>query len=171
MKKQDLLSILITFSMGFFVGGYLYVTQFAVILSKVEVPTESNFTEFSVVGEIYGGCKKSCPSFQILNNGSYRYMYSLTTGADPVLRQGNLPILLKRNLSKALLESELKAQSKKINPSSCNSYSDGFDARYTITVDNKEYKLDSCGTAVTGNGAIWTALNEIWSYFQNYGRS
>ncbi|MCA9358946.1 hypothetical protein KC926_01940 [Candidatus Kaiserbacteria bacterium] len=168
MKKQDILSIFITGTVGFMIGAYLYLTQFAGFWEKDVVPTESSFAEFSVTGEMYGGCRNSCSSFQILKNGTYRYLYSPTVGADPVVRQGNLPIALKRDLSKSLLKSELVAQSKATNPKSCNSHSDGIDARYTITVDGKEYLIDSCGTAVDGEGAIWLAFNEIWKYLQTY---
>ena len=53
-----------------------------------------------------------------------------------------------------------------IEPAICNSYTDGIDVVYEITLDGKEYTLDSCGTAVEASSRLWEVLSSIWTYFE-----
>ncbi|MEY3783775.1 MAG: hypothetical protein RLZZ230_97 [Candidatus Parcubacteria bacterium] len=171
MKKQDLLSVLITFLFGFFVGVFLYVTGGAEVDKKTQVPVEEKLSEFTIVGDVYGGCRDACPSFQVLSDGSYRYYRTPAAGAESVLRQGSLPSLLLRKLRAAVTPVALAKQSNKIEPSVCNSFSDGIDVKYKITLDGVEYNIDSCGTTVDDNGALWTTLGEIWDHFETSGNN
>lgn len=169
MKNHDLLSILITFVVGVFVGGYLYTTSFAGFVARLETPDVEKVSEFTIVGEVYGGCREACPSFQVINDGSYRYLYTPYAGADQVVRKGTLPFQLQRNLRAVLTKNALIKQSQVRQPSVCNSYSDGIDVKYEIVIDGQEFILDSCGTTVDGGGDLWATLGSVWDYYEDQG--
>ena len=145
---------------------YLFLTGFAPMESKVSLPDAVALAQFVMVSDVYGGCRDACPSFQLVNDGSYRYLYTPTAGAEQIVRQGTLPISLQRQLKKALSPADLEAQSRSINPALCNSYTDGIDVLYDITLAGKQYFLDSCGTDVDTSGALWITLNNIWDYLE-----
>lgn len=166
MKKQDILSILITFVVGFFAGGYLYVSSFAPLASKVAVPSAERVSEFTIVSEVYGGCRDKCPSFQVVDNGNYRYLHTVRVGEDQVLERGTLPLTYRRNLKARLTERELQLQSQETSPAFCNSFTDGLDVRYEITLDGTEYVLDTCGTNVDSASSMWVTLDSVWEYLE-----
>jgi len=167
MKKQDILTILITFVIGILGGAYLYLTGFAPVESKMSLPDAVELAQFTLVSDVYGGCRNMCPSFQVVNNGSYRYIYTPPAGGDQVVRQGSLPISLQRNLKNALNSEILEDQSLPIEPTICNSYTDGVDVIYDITFAGQQYILDSCGTNVDLDSELWTSLRNIWNYLQS----
>lgn len=169
MKRQDIISIFITFAVGIFAGAYLYLTDFASVVSKVTVPDVEEAFEFSIVGDVYGGCREACPSFQVVNDGAYRYIYTPEAGQAQILRQGTLPTQLQRQLRTTLTKEELLKQSKTLTPALCNSYTDGIDVKYEVTIDGEVYIIDSCGTAVDGESQLWTTLGSVWDYYENLG--
>lgn len=166
MKQQDTLSILITFVVGFVAGGYLYMTHFSKILNPDSVETAESAAEFTIIGEAYGSCNSVCPSFQVVRDGSYRYQFTAEVGQERTIKSGTLPLDVQREVKRAFIEDELVAQSQPIVPTDCNSRNAGIDVRYKITLEGAEYTLDSCGTAIDGEGALWNGLAKIWSYFQ-----
>lgn len=166
MRKSDIISILITFIVGLFAGSYLYLTGFAPIEAEVSTPNSEEISQFTIVGDAYGGCRDACPSFQVVNDGSYRYLYTPAVGVDQVIRQGKLPYELHKKLRKELTESELINQSKIIKPSTCSSYADGIDVVYEITLNSKTYTINSCGTAADGKSELWATLSQVWSYYE-----
>jgi hypothetical protein len=166
MKKNNLLSILITFVVGLFAGGYLFTTGFAETVSRYTTPDAESITAFSVVGYIYGSCGDSCPSFQVVQDGAYRYFYAPKIGAEQVLIQGIIPFSVQRQLKQSFIIANLEKQSQVRRPVQCNSSTDGIDARYEVTIDGKKYVLDSCGTDIDGSGKIWQALNGLWGYYE-----
>lgn len=166
MKKHDVLSILVTFLVGFFAGGYFYLTNFAGFVSAVETPDAEKIAVFTIVADVYGGCRSTCPSFQIQNDGTYRYLYTPAAGEDKVMRKGELPPSVMRELRRVVTEAELERQSVPTQPAVCDSYVDGIDVTYEITLDGMVYTLDSCGTAVSGSGELWVGLQSIWDYFE-----
>lgn len=167
MKNHELLSVLITFVVGVIAGGYLYINNFAGFVSKLETPDVEKVSEFIIVGDVYGSCREACPSFQVVSDGSYRYMYTPFAGASQVLRQGTLPAQLQKSLRTVLTDTALTKQSQVIQPLVCNSYSDGIDVKYSITIDGKEYSIDSCGTAVDAGSSLWATLGRVWDYYEN----
>jgi hypothetical protein len=166
MQKQDILSILITFVVGFFAGGYLYLTQFAVVFNPDTVTSEAIVSEFSVIGEEYGGCGEQCPSFQVLEDGSYRYKYVPAGAFEATIKNGTLPLTLRREVLQGLTESTLTTQSQNIDTISCSSDGGGIDSRYRITLEGGEYILDSCGTSINEQSVTWQGLAKLWSYFE-----
>ena len=167
LKKNDTLSILITFVVGFVAGGYLYIAHFSKLLGAVDIPTESASENFTLVGEAYGSCGDVCPAFQLLNNGSYRYQFTPVRGEPKQILEGTLPLDIQRAVKKSLTEKTLAVQSQKITPKDCNSYQGKIDVKYTITLDGTTYLIDSCGTAVDGASDAWESLSSIWSYFES----
>jgi hypothetical protein len=83
MKRQDLLTILITFCMGVIFGFYIYLAGFAPANERITTALETNVDGLVITGEAYGGCIQvgNCPRFNIASDGSYRYFYTpLGTG-------------------------------------------------------------------------------------------
>ena len=166
MKRQDTLSILITFVVGFVAGGYLYFAHFSKILNPDSVQTAESASAFTIIGEAYGSCGTVCPSFQVVKDGSYRYQFTAEVGQEKTIKSGTLPLDVQRALKKALIEEDLVEQSQPITPADCNSRNNGIDVRYKISLEGAEYTLDSCGTAVLGESELWNGLAKIWNYFQ-----
>ena len=57
-------------------------------------------------------------------------------------------------------------QSTTIEPAFCESFVDGIDVVYKITLDGVLYELDSCGTDVVADSVLWQTVGEIWTYFE-----
>ncbi len=166
LSKDDLISILVTFVVGFLAGGYLYVGQFTKIYGKDAVATEEKAQEFSIVGEAYGSCGDVCPAFQLLKDGTYRYRYSPEINAEAVVRDGTLPLDIQSRVKRSLDANALEEESQTVDAVVCNSLSGGVDIRYQISYEGGDYEIDSCGTAVNDTGELWSSLSGIWSYLQ-----
>jgi hypothetical protein len=166
MTGRDITAIIITAVVGFICGIYIYWTGFLMNFGAPAVPTQSEANDFSIVSEVYGGCRDECPSFQLLADGSYRYLYTPGINEPQVVRDGSLPRSLRRDLLQAVNEQSLISQSEKIEPSFCNSYTDGIDVRYNITYRGTLYEIDTCGTAISTDSRLWNVLVRIWNYFE-----
>lgn len=166
LPRQEILSILITFVVGFMGGGYLYLNHFTKMVSPDEVATVDDIERFTITSEAYGGCSDMCPAFQVIFDGSYRYRYTPAVGADQVFVDGTLPLDLQREIKRQLSTSELVKQSKPLNPTECASFTDGIDINYVIQYEGTTYELDSCSTNVSFSGDTWLALAKIWNYFE-----
>jgi len=166
MKKQDLLSILVTFFVGVFAGAYLFLVGFAPTMATLDVPSLEQVESFVIESDVYGGCRDACPSFQVLGDGSYRYLYSVSYDEPQVIQSGTIPSAMRRDLRRNLTPEALQAQSQSITPAVCSSFSDGIDVRYTVTLDGEEYVLDTCGTRVDTNSPLWLSIKKIWDYLE-----
>lgn len=167
MQREDIVSILITFIVGFLGGGYLYVGHFTKLYGPDAVATQEEVAEeFSVTGEAYGSCNDVCPAFQLLKDGSYRYRYTAQMGQPAVVKSGTLPLDLQRTVKRALDVDALETESQTVDAVVCNSSSNAIDIRYRIVYKGTEYEIDSCGTAVNDTGELWSSLNQIWGYLQ-----
>lgn len=166
MQRQELISVLITFVVGFIAGGYLYVGHFTKLYGPDSVSTQEVAQEFSITGEAYGSCGSACPAFMLTRDGTYRYRYSSELGQPAIVREGTLPLNIQRTVKRALNVEVLENESKIVDAVVCNSLNGGVDIRYKIFYEGIEYVIDSCGTAVTDNGELWSSLNEIWRYLQ-----
>ena len=162
---------MITFLVGFLAGAYLYLTNFAGLVSKLETPSQAEVSTFVIVADVYGGCRNTCPSFQVQHDGAYRYLYTPAAGAEQIIQKGTLPKTLQQRLHTVVTEAALRRESAVTRPGVCNSYTDGIDIRYEITLNGEKFKLDSCGTAVNANGALWAALSTIWDYLERGGNN
>jgi hypothetical protein len=166
MKRQDILSILITFMVGVVAGGYLYLVGLAPTVATLGVPSQERVESLVIESEVYGGCRDACPSFQVLGDGSYRYLYSVAYDEPQVIQSGSLSSALRRELQRSITLEALRAQSQSITPSVCSSYSDGIDVRYTITKNGEEFILDTCGTRVNTDSAMWQSVRKIWDFLE-----
>jgi hypothetical protein len=167
MNGKEIASIAVTALVGFLFGIYIYFFGFLEVVEP-QRPVQATASEFSIVSQVYGGCDmtSACPSFQILGDGSYRYLYTPAVGEEQVIRDGSIPRVLQRRIERTVSGTELEVQSKDIQPSFCNSYTDGIDITYRITINKEEYILDSCGTNIDPGSALWATLVSIWTYFE-----
>lgn len=170
MQRQDVLSVLITFAVGFVGGGFLYFVHFGKLLNSTDTSTQAAVENLIIEGEAYGSCGDDCPSFQVKSDGSYRYQFAERKGMPKTIKSGELPSELKRAIKEAMIADDLEAQSESIQPTNCNSYNNGIDVRYGITLKGDDFMLDSCGTTVDGNSKAWTTLGAIWKYFETVQR-
>lgn len=157
--------------MGVTIGVYAYFAGFSSMDREISESIKEYDGTLVIIGEAYGGCEQSvsCPSFQVANDGRYRYFY-VPRGADAqVLREGNIPKDLHEQLKAVLRAGELQVASRPIEPAYCNSFDDGIDVAYRVTVDDVDFNLDSCGTDVDGDGQLWQTLGKIWNYFESIG--
>ncbi len=165
-KRQDVITLLITFVFGICTGGYLYLTAFAPQLDKLTGNTEAIYEDFVVVGNQYGGFRGTAPSFQVLKDGSFRYVGFAETAGAGVPKEGTVPNALWKEVKKTLDANTLYTESRKIEPATCVSYVDGIDYRYEITRDSVIYSLDTCGTNFSADAATAVALDKLWNYFE-----
>lgn len=166
MKGQDIVTLILTFCMGFAAGVYLYFTGFAPQFLSLTGFTQEEYAELSIVSEQYGGCDRlqACGSFQLLADGTYSYVAgSFGTGERPV--SGTIPRGLMQQLQSALDEEALLRAREPMTMEMCDSYVDGVDAVYEITYEGDIYNLDTCGTALINKPALRTALDNLWMYF------
>jgi hypothetical protein len=166
MKRQDVINIMVTFMVGFFAGMYLYVGHFSKLLNPDDIDTQEEASEFSITSRAYGSCDPNCPSFQVDKDGHYRYMYVPAVGAERQVHEGTVPFNTIRDIKKLLETDVLVEQSQEIEPLDCNSRSGSIDVEYIISYEGAQYELDSCGTAVDGEGKLWGALAKIWNHFE-----
>lgn len=167
LKKQDLVSLIITFAIGMVAGGYLYLTGFAPQFESLSGQTEAVYDDLIIVGEEYGGDRTgSAPSFQVLNDGTFRYLESASASEEIVSKEGVLPTTLLKAVKKRLLTSVLEKAQESTSAASCASYVDGLDYQYTITLQNVVYELDSCGTEFTTESTLGVSLEALWNYFR-----
>lgn len=167
MKKSDLVNILFTFIVGLVAGVYLFFMGFAPTTAVIEDTVEEIGVSLTITGEAYGGCDMvgTCPSFNIADNGQYRYAYTPRGATAQVLREGTLPLAMQNDLERYAITPALERFSEPIEPIMCESYRDGIDVRYSIVLEDEVYVLDSCGTNVNADTMLWQTLAQLWSYF------
>lgn len=158
-----------TFTMGVIIGFYAYFAGFSSTERAVTETVEGWTDTLVIVGEAYGGCRMAefCPSFQVADDGSYRYFYRPAGASEQVLREGIIPSDLHERLRQVATAGELQVASRPIEPAFCESYVDGIDVTYRVTLNDTDYELDSCGTDVDGEGILWQSLSLIWEYFES----
>ncbi len=165
-KRQDVLALLITFMFGVFTGGYLYLTAFAPQFDTFTGNTEAIYEDLVVVGNQYGGFRGVPPSFQVLKDGSFRYLGFAETTETAVAKEGVVPSVIWKEVKKTLDANTLYTESRKIEATACDSYVDGVDYRYEITRESVIYSLDTCGTNFSNDSATAIALDKLWNYFE-----
>jgi hypothetical protein len=157
----------LTFFTGVMIGVYTYFTGFAPVERTVTTAVEERQDTFTIISNAYGSCDATgtCPQFRIDDTGEYRYFF-YPGGSGRVLRSGEASRRVVGELEEVLRVSALRAQSQPTTPALCNSYTEGIDVRYEITLNDAEYTLDSCGTTVDPASELWLALSGMWLYFE-----
>jgi hypothetical protein len=167
MKGQDIMLIATTALLGLVAGMYLYVVGFAPEFLADNGRDVEEYETLAIEGEVYGGMRAGTPpSFQVLADGSFRYLPFTERGGEVAPQEGTLPRALRNELKTALVATELEAASRPVTPEMCAQMYDGIDYRYHITVEGISYKLDTCGTDFGVDTALGESLGALWTYFE-----
>ncbi|PIW97004.1 hypothetical protein COZ82_01940 [Candidatus Kaiserbacteria bacterium CG_4_8_14_3_um_filter_38_9] len=166
MKKQDVLTLLITFIVGIIIGVYLFFAGFAPQFLAHNGATDTTYSDFSFSGKVYGGCSRNdaCPSFQVLKDGSFSYLpIGASSGISAI--NGNLSKSLMQEFQTKFTNANLEMASRSIEATTCDSYLDGMDYHYQVTLKTVVYNLDTCGTDFLVTSDMGATLEKLWSYF------
>ena len=164
MKRQDIISSIVTFVVGAVVGSYLYLYGFAPQF-KTLIDSAGSSGQLVIVGEAYGGCSRGsiCTSFQVANDGSFRTFPTVAIGAERKVKTGQVSADLYKELRTALSKDALIALSKPVAGSNCSSYGDGVDYRLRVTAGDEQFVLDTCTTALANErdmSLLFSDMNE-----------
>ncbi len=161
MTHQDKLSIMITFVVGFVIGGYVYLAGFLPTYHLPEAVTPDAYESFVIVGDSYGSCAENnqCLSFQLLDRD---YRAILGSGDDAIVVNGSISGALARKLLRTATPEALAQNATPLSIPECRFAETGTDFRMTITRDGRSYTLDSCVSAIAYDGPVWIALTEVW---------
>jgi hypothetical protein len=107
----------------------------------------------------------TAPSFQILENGSFRYLSYAASGTSSEIKEGLLPRALLVEVKQTLSKEALTIAAGPVVRGDCMSYVDGLDYAYVVTLETVEYTLDTCTTALTEDSLVNTTLDKLWNYF------
>jgi hypothetical protein len=168
IKSQDKVILISAFAIGIFAGAYLFLMGYAPVFGSSKVPSQPAMTKFTIESDSYGGSGEGIPpSFQILSDGTYRYIPqtdAMATSAIAGLKQGNIPDSLMKSLRKKLTTTNLTLASRAVTPNQCASMAGGFDYHYRISVSGAEFTLDTCSTALTPDSDAGIVLQQVWEY-------
>ncbi len=166
-SKQDIAIMGITFVVGIFAGFYLYTTAFAPQFDEFVGQTEEVYADFVIEGSQYGGDRAggTAPSFQLLENGSFRYLPYAVEGEVVEAKEGLLPRALLTEVKQTLTQESLEIASGPVVRGDCFSYVDGRDFMYKVTLESVDYTLDTCTTALTNDSIVGSTLDKLWNYF------
>jgi len=167
-SSKDYLVMIMTFVVGIISGFYLYVTAFAPQFDEFIGQTEEVYEDFVLEGTQYGGDRMggTAPSFQVLENGAYRYLPYAASGEVPEAQEGVLPRALFNEVTQTLTAEALEISSQIVTRGDCMSYVDGRDYTYNVTLEGEEYTLDTCTTALSSGSILNTTLDKVWNYFE-----
>lgn len=165
MDAKTLMTLGFTFLVGCFSGAYLYVTVFApqYVSDGFEDPSEITF---KLQGQAYGGCFRggSCPMIELESNRSYVYLQPASSLVEELRVAGKMSREDFSELVDLLSETNFSRLSQESNRS-CDSYVDGIDYRYNVTIDGESFELDTCGTTFY-NSNLERTLRALWSDFK-----
>lgn len=162
ISGQDKISILLTFFVGMFAGGYLYLTGFATTFEPPEASEANIYTQFVITAESYGDCvnDKTCLSFQVLENGTFRAVHDGL--GDQKTEEGRIALSLRSDLKTALTPATLAEIARETGRVNCRY--EGTNYRFTITRDEVEYTVDTCTSAIDYEDESWLVLAKLWNY-------
>lgn len=166
-KKQDIMIMAMTFFVGAFAGFYLYATAFAPQFDELTGQTEEVYDDFVLEGSQYGGDRLgTAPSFQILANGSFRYLPYTADGEVAEAKEGVVPRALLREVTDTLTLEAVEAAAKIVTRGDCASYADGLDYKYAVSIKGDAYTIDTCTTDFRFDSTTFTTLDKLWNYFE-----
>jgi hypothetical protein len=166
--KQEIAIMITTFVVGVIAGFYLYTTGFAPQFDGLTGQTEEVYEDFVLEGTQYGGDRMggTAPSFQLLENGSFRYLPYTSEGEVAEAKEGLVPRALLNEVKQTLTAEGLTNASQIVTRGDCMSYVDGRDFAYEVTLDGVNYTLDTCTTALTDGSIMNTTLDKLWNHFE-----
>lgn len=152
--------------MGMFAGGYLYLTVFAPTYESDIGTTEAIDANAIVINaQMYGGCDRtgSCASFRLIDDRSYTYL----SYPESDVVKGKLPSDISEAIFDVVGTNTFFNDTQSISPEFCDSYVDGVDYTYTVSLADEVYVLDSCTTAFSNNTAFQDAFLDVWKFMEN----
>jgi hypothetical protein len=159
MTHQDRLSIIITFVIGIFVGGYLYLTGFLPTYHLPEAMTKDAYEGLVLIADAYGACQidDTCLSFQLLPDRSFTAV--IGAGSTSYTRKSDVSRGAMSSFIKAISPAALNANSQRLAEYSCRyTGPEATNFRFQVTYEGKNYVIDTCQSQVDYQGALWKAL-------------
>jgi hypothetical protein len=163
MTHQDRFSIIITFVIGIFVGGYLYLTGFLPTYHLPEAMTQDAYEGLVLIADSYGACQveDTCLSFQLLPDRSFTAVVGVGSASytrkDDVSRGGMSSFL------KAVSPAALSTNSQPLAEYSCRyNGPEATNFRFQVTYGGKNYVIDTCQSQIDYQGALWLSLVGIY---------
>jgi hypothetical protein len=156
MKGSDYMLLAMTFVVGAFAGGYLYITVYAPQEAERELARSQ--MDWEVVGRTIGGCQLSgsCPEVYVASDRSFTY------SPDGVaLERGRIPRALRADIQ-AALQAEDRAQYDRVGDT-CRAAADGTDYEYDIDAYDEQFAVTTCGTQFA-NSDLAVALEAVWAH-------
>lgn len=145
-----------------FSGAYLYVTSFAPDYQQSDVEELAEI-DFRIQGQMIGGCAMAgvCPSFVLNQNRLYEYVpaYKLQDG-EPEKITGKMDVESFKAVVAKVQASNMEILTKG-NSLNCDSYVDGIDYSYHVTLDGEMYDLNTCGTNFK-NSQLEQTFRPLW---------
>lgn len=130
--------------------------------------TESGFV---VTAHMYGGCERDtlrpCPSYQILENGSYTFIGFDANGDQKQFRD-TLSGSERRALKRVLEGSDLAALQTSRLSGTCSLATTGIAFKYSITTEEGTYQLDTCVHALASTELFTTLDGHFREFMQQY---
>lgn len=166
MKGSEIITLVFTFVTGLCAGMFLYVTVFApTVEEQAQVWQGSSSGDWTITGEMYGGCMRTdtCGSFRLTNGSSFEYL----PVAESEVQKGRLPHDVRKMLQETLTEDFLIEASQEVHATSCSSFVDGIDYRYTVMLDGISYVLDTCSSVFALEEGAQTVMLDIWYFMEN----
>ena len=168
MTGHDKVVLALTFCMGVISGMYFYTMDFKPTYLPERQDDIEERDAFSVVGRAYGGhtvAEYVHPSFRVAEDGTFEY-FEGGTDAEEAPIDGVLPDTLYRTLVNEIETADLERLSLRASKDFCNTYVDGFDYIYRITMDGEQHELDTCASALPYENDLAQALMDVWIYFE-----
>jgi hypothetical protein len=164
MRRQDIVSIIVTFVVGLLTGGYLYLFGFSQQFSLDEL-SESVATpdrDFTMTIEAYGGCDRSgrCPRYVVGSDGAVTGTVPATPEAGKVT--GQLDQQLWLELQDYFYPEQLDVLSEPmVSADDCASADDGVDYQVTVIRGSVTYRLDTCRSALAEDDVAYALLLDV----------
>lgn len=152
--------------MGMFAGAYLYVTVFAPEYQSDITTLEAIGSDAVVINaQIYGGCQRNdlCASFRLIDDRSYSYL----PYPEAEIEQGTLPSEISKAIFTLIASSDFFDDTLAVRRDFCDSFVDGVDYLYEVTLDDEVYMLDTCTTSFRDDLVLQSALRTAWEFMEN----
>lgn len=168
MSTRDWVLFVSTFFIAVLCGMYLYYTTFvpAYLTNPVVTDISAQLAPDWEMGvRVYGGCERtsSCPAFSLNSKGQYRYQ----PVPNAPIQNGRVPSELRAGFDEAFSERALRQLAQPVVAANCVSFADGLDYRIQVTTPTARYDLNTCGTALQGDGEVVALVRQTLSYLDN----
>jgi hypothetical protein len=163
IKRQDKITLFSALLVGVITGSYLYVVGFAPEFESSDVLTSEEVAEFALIGERYTSDETGIPaSFQLRDDGSYRYLPASPDPASPLpAQEGELP-REQMNQVRDVIPEDTLTRLTALSAANCVVEPGTVLYRYFITLAGVEYQVESCSEAYSTEPQVDTVLRGVW---------